>query len=220
VAGEPGPAHLLPAVVPRPHADTVQVGAPWSPTEVSGERMEDEREAGLVRRVLQGDAGAYAELLAPHLPRAARLAYSQLRDRCRAEDCVQEAAIRGWRRLENLRPGRPFRPWFLAIVMRRCQEDRRSRWQAVVRLADPEQWIRSNDGDWLEDRATGAALRRAFAGLPRDQQVAVQLHLVEDLRQDEVAEIMGITPSNVKSKIHRARQRLRRALEEEEAMSR
>jgi RNA polymerase sigma-70 factor (ECF subfamily) len=109
----------------------------------------------------------------------------------------------------------PFRPWFLGIVVRQCQEYRRSRWVTAVRLVDPELLLRSNDDDWVERRLEGVELRRAFARLPRDQQVAVHLHLVEDLTQAETAVTMGISVSNVKAKIDRAKKRLRKALEEE-----
>jgi len=218
------PDHLLPPVVTRQGAGTVQDSPLWSLREVSRESMADEREADLIRRVLLGDAGAYEGIVTPHLPIAWRLAYSQLHDRFRAEDCVQEAAFRGWQRLENLKPGYPFRPWFLGIVVRQCheerrQEERRGRWQAVVRLVAPGHWLLANDDDWLERSVQGAELRRAFASLPRGEQVAAYLHLVEDLPQGEVAETLGISISNVKSRIHRAKQRLRMALEEEEVMA-
>jgi RNA polymerase sigma-70 factor (ECF subfamily) len=208
------PEHLLPPVVPRHCAENVEDSAVLSPGEVSTESMVDEREADLIQRALLGDAGAYDGILTPHLPIAWRLAYSLIRDRSGAEDCVQEAAKRGWLRLENLQPGMPFRPWFLGIVVRQCKEYRRSRWVTAVRLVDPEQLLRSNDDDWLERRLEGVELRRAFARLPRDQQVAVHLHLVEDLPQAEAAMTMGISLSNVKSKIDRAKKRLRTALEE------
>jgi RNA polymerase sigma-70 factor, ECF subfamily len=206
--------HHLPHVVPRPGAETVPGSALLSLREVSRESMVDEREADLIRRVLLGDVGAYDVILTPHLPVAWRLAYSQLRDRCGAEDCVQEAALRGWRRLENLKPGRPFRPWFLGIVVRRCQEARRSRWMTAVLLVDPGR-VQSSDDDWLEGHLQGAELRRAFASLRRNDQVAIYLHFVEDLPQAEVAETLGVGLANVKSRINRAKKRLRAALEEE-----
>jgi RNA polymerase sigma-70 factor (ECF subfamily) len=181
---------------------------------VSREGMVDEREADLIRRVLLGDASAYDGILTPHLPIALRLAYSQVRDRCRAEDCVQEAAVRGWLRLGNLKPGHPFRPWFLGIVVRQCREAWRSRWVTAVLLVDPGRF-QGGDDDWLERHARGAELRRAFARLRRNDQVAIYLHFVEDLPQAEVAETLGISLSNVKSRVHRARERLRSILEEE-----
>jgi RNA polymerase sigma-70 factor, ECF subfamily len=208
------PDHHLPHVVPRQCAGTVQDGAMWSLRGVSRESVVDEREADLIRRVLLGDAGAYDGILTPHLQIAWRLAYSQLRDRCGAEDCVQEAAVRGWLRLGNLKPGHPFRPWFLGIVVRQCQEARRSRWMTAVLLVDPGRF-QSSDDDWLEGHVQGAELRRAFASLRRNDQVAIYLHFVEDLPQAEVAETLGVSVSNVKSRIHRAKKRLRATLGEE-----
>jgi RNA polymerase sigma-70 factor, ECF subfamily len=202
----------------------MQGTAVGSLTEVCGESM-DEREADLIRRVLLGDAGAYDDIVAPHLPLAWRLAHSQLHERCWADDCIQEAAIRGWQRLANLKPGMPFRPWFLGIVWRQCleerrQEARRGRWRTLIREVAPGHWLRSKDEDWLERSHQGAELRRAFAGLPRGHQVAIYLHLVEDLPQEEVAMALGTSVSNIKSRIRRGKLRLRVALQEEEVMTR
>jgi RNA polymerase sigma-70 factor (ECF subfamily) len=208
------PDHHLPHVVPRQGAGTLQDSAVWSLREVSRESMVDEGEADLIRRVLLGDAGAYDGILTPHLPIAWRLAYSQLRDRCQAEDCVQEAAVRGWLRLENLKPGHAFRPWFLGIVVRQCQEARRSRWMTAVLLVDPGRF-QSSDDEWLEGHLQGAELRKAFASLRRNDQMAIYLHFVEDLPQAEVAVALRASLSNVKSRINRAKKRLGAALEEE-----
>ena len=208
------PGHHLPHVVPRQGAEAVHDSAVLSLREVSRESMVDQREADLIRRVLLGDAEAYDGVLTPHLPIAWRLAYSQLRDRCEAEDCVSEAALKGWRRLENLKPGFPFRPWFLGIVVRECQEIRRSRWVRAVLLVDPG-LFRSNDDDWLERQMQGAELRRAFGKLRSNDQVAIYLHFVEGVPEAEVANTLGVSVSNVKSRIHRAKKRLRAALEEE-----
>src|SRR5262245_28441804 len=99
--------------------------------------MVDGTELELIQRARSGAEVAYAALLKPLLPEAARLAYGLLQDRCAAEDSVQEAALLGWLRIENLQAGRSFRPWFLGIVTNRCREVRRSRWWwSVTRLSD------------------------------------------------------------------------------------
>ncbi|TMC08450.1 MAG: RNA polymerase sigma factor [Chloroflexi bacterium] len=207
------PDRSLTPVPSRHRAETVHDGAVWSLKEVGTESMGDEREADLIRRVLGGDAEAYAGIVKPHLPIAWRLAYSQLHSNCAAEDCVQKAAFRGWERLKNLKPGLPFRPWFLGIVVRQCQDERRSGW--VTRRVYHRHWDPSDEDDWLERHLEGAELRRAFASLPRGEQMAIYLFLVEDHTHAEVADIMKISVSNVKSKIYRAKQGLRAALKEE-----
>src|SRR5262249_29873876 len=84
--------------------------------------------------------GAHPDLL--HLARAGaemaldalfRLAVGLLHDRQLAEDAVQEAALRAWHKLSQLRDGAGIRPWFFAFVANQCRNMRRSTWSSVVR---------------------------------------------------------------------------------------
>jgi RNA polymerase sigma-70 factor, ECF subfamily len=167
------------------------------------------QEPELIRRVLGGMDFAYADLVAPFLPEAARLAYGLLQDRCAAEDCVQEAALLAWQRLGNLQGGRPFRPWFLGIVVNRCREARRSRWWGVTWLFDsvPDS---SNVNDWTD----GADLRRAVGALPHRLRAAIVLHFYLDLPIEEAATVLGISVAGAKSRINRGLRGLRRTLEQ------
>jgi RNA polymerase sigma-70 factor (ECF subfamily) len=165
----------------------------------------------LVRRVRAGDMDAYADLLRPLLGVATKLAYGLLQDRWAAEDSVQEAAWRAWRRFGNLESSRPFRPWFLGIVANRCREALRSRWWSVLRVADPGYRAREQEDEWL----AGADLRRALAELPYGQRAAIVLHFYLDLPLEEVAVTLGLGMAGVKARINRGLRRLRVALEAE-----
>jgi len=68
-------------------------------------------EQDLIEKAKAGDNVAYEDLLRPNLKPAARLARALLGDSNEAEDAVQEAAVKCWRRLGNLRPGAEFQPW-------------------------------------------------------------------------------------------------------------
>jgi DNA-directed RNA polymerase specialized sigma24 family protein len=85
---------------------------------------------------LAGDERALDALLRPMLPPAYRIAYMMLRDREAAEDAVQNAALKSWRKLARLRPGSDPLPWFLAFVANECRNSRRSRWRSVIRLGE------------------------------------------------------------------------------------
>lgn len=168
-----------------------------------------EEEQGLIARAQGGDRSAYEHLLEPSIRVATRLAFALLHDRSEAEDAFQEAALRAWRRLGNLRPGSRFQPWFIGIVANQCRESRRGRWWQLIRVpdlspAEPADEITT----WLE----GEDLRRAVARLPHDQRAAVVLHFHLDMPLSEVAIVLGISPAGVKTRINRALKRLRPAV--------
>src|SRR5215467_15682729 len=88
-------------------------------------------------RVLTGQA-AFTAQLEVVLDPAHRLATVMLRDRSAAEDAVQEAALKAWRKHGQLRGGAEgFRGWFLSIVANECRMARRTRWWHVLRFAEP-----------------------------------------------------------------------------------
>jgi len=90
--------------------------------------MSGSGEADLLARARGGDKPAFESLLAPVFAMGARLAYAMLLDRTEAEDVVQDATVKAWRRLGNIRPGADFTPWFLGIVANECRTVRRGRW--------------------------------------------------------------------------------------------
>ena len=160
-----------------------------------------------------GDASSFSQLIEPLLDPGFRLAAVMLADRSAAEDAVQEASIKAWRKLRQLRGDeRSLRSWFLSIVANECRMARRQRWWSVVKLAEPE---RAED---TTDHYSGAAgdVRRALLRLKPDDRLPLVLHFYLDLPLDEVARTLGVSESAAKSRIYRAAQRLRPELSMEE----
>jgi RNA polymerase sigma-70 factor (ECF subfamily) len=158
---------------------------------------------------LRGDEAAFEALIGPLVEPALRLAYSMLGDRWEAEDAAQEAITRAWRKLHQLRPGMPVRPWFLAIVVNQCRNVRRTRWFKTVRLADV---FRSGAEADLEK----VDLERALQRLPAIDRQAIFMHFYLDMPVDEVADALGISNSAARARIYRACHRLRPGLVEED----
>ncbi len=157
-------------------------------------------ERDLVSSAKAGDRRAFDELVGPLVDQAFRLAFGMLHDREAAEDAVQEAAVRSWRKLGNLRIGTPMRPWFLAIVANQCRTVARGRWWSVLRLEDNA----SPDAARFEDRIVrGADLRAALRKLALDQREALVLRYYLDLPLEEVASITGVPLGTVKSRLNR-----------------
>ncbi len=160
-------------------------------------------EAGDQSSVLDFDAE-----IGPLIQAGFRLALLMLDDPAEAEDAVQEAAVKAWRKLSSVREA--VRPWFLAIVANECRSVRRRRWFSVLRRDDIEVSVR-----W-SDPVDGAELRRAVRSLSPDQRMVIALRFYLDLPLEEVAAALGTPVGTVKSRVHRAVHALRAALAEEE----
>lgn len=168
--------------------------------------MSDER-AERLERAKAGDGRAFGELLAPVFDPAFRLAMTMLKDRGAAEDAVQEAALKAWRKLGRFRPGAELRPWFLTLVANECRTVRRGRWWSVLRFPD----LRSggvSDRSWADRMDLDAALDR----LPPRHLLALALYYHLDLPIEEVGRVLGCSSGGARQRIHRALVALRPAM--------
>ena len=156
-----------------------------------------------------GDEAAFEALIGPLVEPALRLAHSMLGDRWEAEDATQEAVTKAWRKLGQLRPGMPVRPWFLTIVANQCRNVRRTHWFRTLRMSEVLQRTGEPDDDRLD-------LERAVAHLPARDRQAIFMHFYLDLPVEEVAVVLGISASAARARIYRACHRLRPGLVEED----
>jgi len=162
----------------------------------------------LVTRAQAGDDGAFTALLRPAIAPAYRLAGAMLHDANAAEDIVQDASLKAWRKLDQLKAGAQMQPWFLGIVANECRSARRTRWWSVLRLSDPEPPA-VPAGDSM---AAFADLRRAIRRLRYRRRLLLVLHWYLDLPVAEIAAITGSSEDAVKSELSRAVRQLRRLL--------
>ncbi len=167
----------------------------------------------MMARAAEGDAYAFATLIEPLLNPAFRLAAVMLADRSAAEDAVQEASIKAWRKLGQLRgDAGSLRAWFLSIVANECRMFRRQRWWSVVKVAEVLP-IHSNRDEF---DATSTDLKAALLKLSPEDRLPLVLHFYLDLPLDEVARTLRLSPAAAKSRIYRAARKLRSDLTLEE----
>jgi RNA polymerase sigma factor (sigma-70 family) len=157
-----------------------------------------------------GDEGAFEILLKPVLEPGYRLAGGMLQDHQAAQDAVQEAAFKAWRKLRRLRDGSEMRPWFLGIVANECRSVRRSRWSSVVKVLQPA----GAESTPVESVLSGIQLRRALRALDEKKRLALVLHWYLDLPLDEIATITGSSVHAVEGQIQRGMHELRLRMEE------
>jgi RNA polymerase sigma-70 factor, ECF subfamily len=168
--------------------------------------------AALMEQAIQiGDADSFSRLLEPLLDPAYRLAAVMLNDRAAAEDAVQEASIKAWRKVRQLRgDASSLRPWFLAIVANECRMARRTRWWSVLRFGE----LRSGQ----EAGESQTDLHRALLRMSPEERLPLILHFYLDLPLEEVARTLRVSPSAAKSRIYRAAKRLRADLTVEDVI--
>src|SRR5579864_2290481 len=157
-----------------------------------------------------GDDAAFEMLLAPVLEPGYRLAGGMLQDHQAAQDAVQEAAFKAWRKLRQLRDGSEMRPWFLGIVANECRSVRRSRWWSVVKVLVPE----GARGPATDSVLSGIQLRIALRGLDDKKRLALVLRWYLDLPLEEIAAITGSSVHAVEGQIQRGMHELRQRMEE------
>ena len=169
----------------------------------------------LVVRAQGGDLDAFAALAAPLYGRLQRIAYAIVGDAGLAEDATQQAMLDVWRRLPSLRDPARFEAWCYRTLTNACaSEGRRKRRWMRVGLSHPI--TGSVASDPFGATADRDLLDRAFERLSADQRTVVVLHYYADLTHERVAEVLDIPIGTVRSRIHRAMEALRAAIDADE----
>jgi RNA polymerase sigma-70 factor (ECF subfamily) len=159
-----------------------------------------------------GDTNSFSRLIEPLLDPAYRLAAVMLNDRVAAEDAVQEASVKAWLKIRQLRgDDSSLRPWFLAIVANECRMSRRKRWWSVLKIGHVASKSRE-----IESHVD---LHRALLRLTPDERLPLVLHFYLDLPLDEVARTMRISVPAAKARIYRTARRLRAGLTVEDVIA-
>jgi RNA polymerase sigma-70 factor, ECF subfamily len=149
-----------------------------------------------------------------HYGRMTRLAGLVCHDAASAEDAVQAAMERAWRRRGSLRDITQMRPWLDRIVVREAiRTNRRSLRRHNVRPLTDEHAGRLPDPRSVVGPAR-LALNAAFAVLSVEQRAAIVLHLHLGYTVPETARLMGASAETTRSRLRLARQRLRGELGE------
>lgn len=207
--------------------------APRSTT--PGAISEDERE--LLARLRAGDREAFATLVTRHGGALLRLATTFVRDRALAEEVVQDAWLAALDGLDGFEGRAALRTWLFRIVANKARSRivRESRTVPFSAFASPDEgedaaggdrfdeggdW-RDPPGTWSEenperlanDAETRVAIERAIAALPETQRAVITLRDVEGLETEEICQLLGVTVSNQRVLLHRARAKVRQALE-------
>jgi len=179
----------------------------------------------LLRAARAGDLDAFNLLVLRHQAAVFNVCLRLLRDVAAAEDATQDAFVRAWTGVDSFRGG-SVRAWLFKIATNRAYDllRVRARRPAAALEADAlelEPIWPAQAAELPEERALreelGFRLERALTALPEDQRTAVLLADVQGCSYDEVAAATGAALGTVKSRLSRARARLRQTLTDDPA---
>ncbi|GAA4079260.1 sigma-70 family RNA polymerase sigma factor [Nocardioides kongjuensis] len=182
---------------------------------VSGPPADD---ATLVAGVLAGDRQAFAGVYERYADRLHDFAYSMLRNREEAADCVADSFVLMAEKVGQLRDPSRLRPWLYSVVRNECLRTLRGR----AREAHDDEWLEAMPdlGSGPEQQVTDAAVQdelrelvwAAIEGLNDRDRALLDLHLRQGLDGGELAAAMDVTPQNSYVMLSRARDQVERSL--------
>lgn len=186
-----------------------------------------EREPAIIAAAQQGDLRAFDELVSAYQELAYSVAYRILGNADTAMDATQEAFIRAFQGLSRYRGG-SFKGWILRITTNCSYDQLRYKQRrpstpiddlveddehSSILLAEEEE-----PEAYAERQELGMAIQRALGVLPSDQRAVLVLSDIHGLSYNEISEVMQISVGTVKSRLSRARGKLRDYLLEREEL--
>ena len=186
-------------------------------------------EPALIRAAQRGDVKSFNELVLAYQSQVYNVAYRIMGDEAAAADASQEAFVSAYTHIQDFRGG-SFKSWLLRTVTNACYDalrrNKRHPADSLEGMTEGDVLNGENNGDFNDflasqdelphDAAERSDLRsfigRAALNLPSDQRITFVLSDVQGLSYDEIADAMQVSLGTVKSRLSRARAKLRDAL--------
>lgn len=173
-----------------------------------------EDDAALARRAGTGDAAAFGELMERHERRVYNLALRMTGNPEDAGDATQEAFLTAFRKISSFRGEAAFTTWLHRVAVNASYDVLRKRARAPVPTGDDE--ARPEPGPPTPDHADEVAgsldAARALTFVQEEFRAPLVMHDVQDLPYEEISAILEVPLGTVKSRIHRGRVALARAM--------
>jgi RNA polymerase sigma-70 factor, ECF subfamily len=184
-------------------------------------------DAELVRRALARDAMAFRTIMERYNRQLYRIARSILRDDSEAEDAVQEAYVNAFTHLDGFRGDSSLSTWLARIIMnealgrlrrgrlaREILEAQRTEAQIIqfphqAASGDPERTMAQHEILQLVERATD--------NLPEIFRIVFMTRVIEGMSVEETADLLGLSPETVKTRLHRAKRLVCEQLDKQSA---
>lgn len=179
---------------------------------MSGKKSQTE--SALISQVINGDKLKYELLIRKYNQRLYRVAKSILWNEEEVEDAMQEAYIKAYQQLSKFEKRSAFSTWLTRILINECLMKKRK----LKRMAEEDLGSANQPLDTMTPEKTTVnkelkgLLERAIAGLPEKYRLIFIMREVENISASEVRKVLGISDTNVKVRLSRAKEMLRDSL--------
>lgn len=174
---------------------------------------QDETDAELVQRCLQGDPEAFGPLVARYQRVLFNVAYRMVHDREDARDLAQGAFVKAYEKLGSYDPSHRFFSWIYRILVNDTLNHLKKNRPALSLEPAWDAAALGGPHEELEARERGRGIEAALMALPVDYREVVVLRHFADLSYGEMSAALAIPEKTVKSRLYTARQRLAELLD-------
>ncbi|MDE0401456.1 MAG: sigma-70 family RNA polymerase sigma factor [Candidatus Poribacteria bacterium] len=177
-------------------------------------------DAQLVQRTLAGDQFAFSTLVQKYQKPVHTLVWRKIGDFHIAEEITQDIFLKVYKKLQTLKNPNRFAGWLYVIAARRCFawcKKKRIPMKSLDAMSTEELeelayvQYRAGEKDEEGSERQREVVKRLLQKLPESERTVVTLHYLGDMTCEDISQFLGVSPNTVKSRLHRARKRLKKA---------
>ena len=172
----------------------------------------------LIQRVLDGDDNAFTVLVNRYQKPIHTFVWRKIGDFHTAQELTQDIFLKAYKKLSLLKPPYHFSGWLYVIAARRCIAWMRKKQEPTTSL-DAMPGVQLEELSYAAYEATGAEaagverqrdlVKRLLQKLPESERTVVTMHYLAEMPCEKISEFLGVSPNTIKSRLHRARKRLK-----------
>ena len=176
-------------------------------------------DAELIQRVLDGDDTAFSALVRKYQRSVHALAWRKVGDFHIAEDITQDAFLKAYQGLSTLKEPQSFGSWLYVITANQCKAWRRKRrtWMQSLEDTSSAQLEKATysghiieENEQMTEETQREVVKKLLAKLQESDRTVITLYYLGGMTYEEISNFLGVSVGAIKSRLHRARQRLKK----------
>ena len=175
--------------------------------------------AQLIQRVLDGDDTAFSALVRKYQRSVHALAWRKIGDFHIAEDITQDTFLKAYQRLSMLKEPQSFGSWFYVITANQCKAWLRKKrtWMQSLEDTSSAQLEKATysghiieENEQMTEETQREVVKELLAKLQESDRTVITLYYLGGMTYEEISNFLGVSVGAIKSRLHRARQRLKK----------